>query len=134
MQTNHVSDNDEPLGSATASTRSWWMDQSCSSKLLRRLCSCALHQLRRQGDFFFIWCLVLPLRCKSVLRFSEKLRSIDLHFATDVLGQPVGPVLNVKLASLPLNMVPRGCPYMSVTNSQSALPNIPEMLRTNLQD
>ena len=43
VQTNHVSDNNVPLGSATASTRSWWMDQSCTSKLLRGLRSCAVH-------------------------------------------------------------------------------------------
>jgi len=51
VHTNHFSDNDVPLGSATASTRSWWVDQSCNSKLLRGLCSCAVHQLRRQGEF-----------------------------------------------------------------------------------
>jgi len=39
---NLISDNDVPFRSATASARSWWMDQSCSSELLRGLCSCAV--------------------------------------------------------------------------------------------
>jgi len=66
----------------------------------------------RVNFLFVIWCLELPLRCKSFLRFSGTLRSIYLHFATEVFGQPIGPVFSEKLASLPLKMGPTGCPYM----------------------
>ena len=57
-----------------------------------------------------IWSLYLPLRYKTGLRFSGTLRNIDLQFATDVLGQPIGPIFTAKLASLPLNMGQTGCP------------------------
>ena len=61
-------------------------------------------------SFVVIWDLGLPLLCKSGLRFSGTLPNIDLQFDTDVSEQPIGPVFTVKLASIPLNMGPTGCP------------------------
>ena len=61
-------------------------------------------------SFVVIWSLELTIWCKSGLRFSGTLRCIDLQFAAEVLGQPIGTVFTVKFASLTLNMGPTGCP------------------------
>jgi hypothetical protein len=39
-------------------------------------------------NFVVIWCLGLPLRCKSGLCFSGSFRRIDLCLATNILEQP----------------------------------------------
>jgi hypothetical protein len=61
-------------------------------------------------NFVAIWSLGLPLRCKSGLLFSGKLCSFDLYLDTDILEQPLGPMLQVcSRPSLPFNKGPIGC-------------------------
>ena len=94
QQTNLFSGNDVPLGSATASSGSWWMDQSCSSQLLRGLCSCSVQKLWRQGDLHCFRILWHPPLYSPSLEYSA---ALSCSYVPNISGQPVRLAVKTQL-------------------------------------